>query len=97
MNTKLRNQLKRKRSFVFKLFKLRRSLILKGNSYINNARAFSLMESMRIWMEAYPNVTEEQFNKFLKRNYESLKYLIPGGECKSKNSWIDKLNEFVNI
>lgn len=91
----MKSALKNKRSFVKKLFNLRNRLIVSGKSYINNARAFSVMEQMKIWMDAYPFATEEQFTKFLKRNYNELMYLIPGGECKSKNAWVEKLNEFV--
>jgi len=90
-------QLKNKKGFVNKLLKLRRGLINRGNSYINNARAFSIIENIKLWMDAYPNVSEQQFTNFMKRNYNELKYLVPGGECKSSKEWIKKLDEFVNV
>lgn len=95
MKTLNKSKLKYMRSYVRKLIALRKKLIANKKSFINNARAFAIIENIRIWMDAYPYVNEQQFSKFLKRNYNDLKYLVPGGACKSSAKWIEQLDGFL--
>lgn len=83
------------RRYLYKVIRLRRKLIAIGASKLNTALCLMLISDLERWLKFYPAASEAQVRNFLRRHYDEVLFLLPGGENRAGRALMNQLDQLI--
>jgi len=85
------------KQFVVKVLKMRKHLVRNNLSKKNAARVLKSLKKFELYLDFYPNVSDESIKKYCIKHIDDLLFLMPGKGSSSFQKLNQELNQFIPL
>jgi hypothetical protein len=85
------------KAFLTKVVRMRKMLVKTNKSKLPVMAMTEAMKPLELWMQHFPNASEEACKKQLLRYQENIILLIPGQGCKTHKQLMEEFNQLTQI
>ncbi len=84
------------RTFAEKAIRMRERVIDLKRSNRNDMECWLAIKCIKPWLDAYPNATPQQVARHLKRHYNAVQCLLPGGDAPNALAMQQEFHAILN-
>lgn len=84
------------RQYALKIIALRKMLIRKRKSQLNEVKCWLAIRSLEPWLNAFPNATPDQVTAHLRRHLGAVLTILPGADARNSLALHEELYKILN-
>ena len=84
------------KAFLKKVVRVRSYLISSGKSIKTDEKTLRALRKTKMWLDAFPKITEDQARRYIKRNIDQVNLILPGKGSTQSEAFQNQLNEITH-